>query len=130
MVKQTFQIHGANRLGASALMQGLSDGYFVLPYTIADYLADVGFGSIDENSDEVKSAIEAVDFRTNQLLNIQGDRSARSFHKQLGKIMWDHAGWQETKKVLKMLLLIFRILMKSSTKICLCSVIAIILILN
>ena len=96
-----FSDHGANRLGASALMQGLSDGYFVLPYTIADYLADVGFGSIDENSDEVKSAIEAVDFRTNQLLNIQGDRSARSFHKQLGKIMWDHAGMARNEKGLK-----------------------------
>ena len=96
-----FSDHGANRLGASALMQGLSDGYFVLPYTIADYLADVGFGSIDENSDEVKSAIESVDFRTNQLLNIQGDRSARSFHKQLGKIMWDNAGMARNKKGLK-----------------------------
>jgi succinate dehydrogenase / fumarate reductase flavoprotein subunit len=96
-----FSDHGANRLGASALMQGLSDGYFVLPYTIADYLADVGFGSIDENSDEVKSAIEAVDFRTNQLLNIQGDRSARSFHKQLGKIMWDNAGMARNEKGLK-----------------------------
>ena len=96
-----FSDHGANRLGASALMQGLSDGYFVLPYTIADYLADVGFGSIDENSDEVKSAIEAVDFRTNQLLNIQGDRSARSFHKELGKIMWDHAGMARNEKGLK-----------------------------
>ena len=96
-----FSDHGANRLGASALMQGLSDGYFVLPYTIADYLADVGFGSIDENSDEVKSAIESVDFRTNQLLNIQGDRSARSFHKQLGKIMWDNAGMARNEKGLK-----------------------------
>ena len=96
-----FSDHGANRLGASALMQGLSDGYFVLPYTIADYLADVGFGSINENSDEVKSAIEAVDFRTNQLLNIQGDRSARSFHKQLGKIMWDNAGMARNEKGLK-----------------------------
>jgi len=96
-----FSDHGANRLGASALMQGLSDGYFVLPYTIADYLADVGFGSINENSDEVKSAIESVDFRTNQLLNIQGDRSARSFHKQLGKIMWDNAGMARNKKGLK-----------------------------
>ena len=87
-----FSDHGANRLGASALMQGLSDGYFVIPYTIGDYLARSGAGSISPDSPEVKEVIESVRQRVDQLTSASGKRSSRSYHKELGQIMWDHAG--------------------------------------
>ena len=87
-----FSDHGANRLGASALMQGLSDGYFVIPYTIGDYLACSGAGSISPDSPEVKEVMESVRQRVDQLTSASGKRSSRSYHKELGQIMWDHAG--------------------------------------
>jgi succinate dehydrogenase / fumarate reductase flavoprotein subunit len=87
-----FSDHGANRLGASALMQGLSDGYFVIPYTIGDYLARSGAGSISPDSPEVKEVMESVRQRVDQLTSACGKRSSRSYHKELGQIMWDHAG--------------------------------------
>ncbi len=87
-----FSDHGANRLGASALMQGLSDGYFVIPYTIGDYLARSGAGSISPDSPEVKDVMESVRQRVDQLTSASGKRSSRSYHKELGQIMWDHAG--------------------------------------
>ncbi len=87
-----FSDHGANRLGASALMQGLSDGYFVIPYTIGDYLARSGAGSISPDSPEVKEVMESVRQRVDQLTSASGKRSSRSYHKELGQIMWDHAG--------------------------------------
>jgi len=87
-----FSDHGANRLGASALMQGLSDGYFVIPYTIGNYLANAGAGSISPDSPEVKEVMESVRERVDQLTSANGNRSARSYHKQLGQIMWEYAG--------------------------------------
>ena len=87
-----FSDHGANRLGASALMQGLSDGYFVIPYTIGDYLAKSGAGAISPDSAEVKEVMESVRERVDQLVSSKGKRSSRSYHKQLGQIMWEYAG--------------------------------------
>jgi succinate dehydrogenase / fumarate reductase flavoprotein subunit len=87
-----FSDHGANRLGASALMQGLSDGYFVIPYTIGNYLANSGAGAISPDSPEVKEVMESVRERVDQLTSTNGNRSARSYHKQLGQIMWEYAG--------------------------------------
>ena len=87
-----FSDHGANRLGASALMQGLSDGYFVIPYTIGDYLANSGAGAISPDSPEVKEVMESVRERVDQLVSSKGKRSSRSYHKQLGQIMWEYAG--------------------------------------
>ncbi len=98
-----FSDHGANRLGASALMQGLADGYFVLPQTIADYLATMG-GNLDrmpiENPAFVE-AEEAVKERVSTLLNIKGKRTADSFHKELGRIMWENCGMNRTKEGLE-----------------------------
>ena len=87
-----FSDHGANRLGASALMQGLSDGYFVIPYTIGDYLAKSGDGAISPDSPEVKEVMESVRERVDQLVSSNGKRSSRSYHKELGQIMWEYAG--------------------------------------
>jgi succinate dehydrogenase / fumarate reductase flavoprotein subunit len=87
-----FSDHGANRLGASALMQGLSDGYFVIPYTIGDYLAKSGAGAISPDSPEVKQVMESVRERIDQLVSSKGKRSSRSYHKELGQIMWEYAG--------------------------------------
>ncbi|MBP51786.1 MAG: succinate dehydrogenase flavoprotein subunit [Opitutae bacterium] len=87
-----FSDHGANRLGASALMQGLSDGYFVIPYTIGDYLAKSGGGAISPDAPEVKEVMESVRQRVDQLVSASGKRSSRSYHKKLGQIMWEYAG--------------------------------------
>jgi succinate dehydrogenase / fumarate reductase flavoprotein subunit len=87
-----FSDHGANRLGASALMQGLADGYFILPYTLADYLAQVGPQPTDGNLAGVREAMAEVGARVERLLAIDGDRTADSFHRELGQIMWDHCG--------------------------------------
>ena len=99
-----FSDHGANRLGASALMQGLSDGYFVIPYTIGDYLANTGAGAISPDSPEVKQALEKVRCRVDQLTSTNGKRSSRSYHKELGQIMWEFAGMARNEKGLKKLL--------------------------
>ena len=93
-----FSDHGANRLGASALMQGLSDGYFVIPYTIGDYLAKTGSGAISPDSPEVKEVMESVRERVDQLVSTKGKRSSRSYHKELGQIMWDYAGMARNEK--------------------------------
>jgi succinate dehydrogenase / fumarate reductase flavoprotein subunit len=93
-----FSDHGANRLGASALMQGLSDGYFVIPYTIGDYLAKSGAGAISPDSPEVKEVMESVRERVDQLVSSKGKRSSRSYHKQLGQIMWEYAGMARNEK--------------------------------
>ncbi len=88
-----FSDHGANRLGASALMQGLADGYFVLPYTIADYLAaDIRTGKIPTDSPEFNEAEKAVQDQINFFINNKGKRSVDSFHKALGHIMWNKVG--------------------------------------
>jgi succinate dehydrogenase / fumarate reductase flavoprotein subunit len=89
-----FSDHGANRLGASALMQGLADGYFVLPNTISAYLAQGPFPAPDE--EDVKDAENAVRNRIEKLLKINGDRSPDSFHRELGRIMWEYCGMERT----------------------------------
>ncbi len=87
-----FSDHGANRLGASALMQGLSDGYFVIPYTVANYLAEEGAGAPDPEGPIFKEAIEQIRERVAGYLSSGGKRTARSYHKELGHIMWEFAG--------------------------------------
>ena len=93
-----FSDHGANRLGASALMQGLADGYFVLPYTVTDYLAGIGLsGRPSVDRPEYKAVIKDVEERTHWFLNNKGNRSARSYHKELGKIVWEKCGMTRDK---------------------------------
>ena len=88
-----FSDHGANRLGASALMQGLADGYFVLPYTIGDYLADeIRTGPISSETAEFEEAEKSVRERIDKLMGIQGSQSVDSFHKRLGVVMWNKVG--------------------------------------
>jgi succinate dehydrogenase / fumarate reductase flavoprotein subunit len=87
-----FSDHGANRLGASALMQGLADGYFVLPYTIGDYLASNKLEPVSADAPEVKAAVADVRSRTDKLLGVKGKRTVASFHRELGKIMWEYCG--------------------------------------
>lgn len=87
-----FSDHGANRLGASALMQGLSDGYFIIPYTLGNYLANTKSTKVDESHSEVRGAIEGVAAASKRLLSIKGKRTVDSFHRELGKITWDYCG--------------------------------------
>jgi succinate dehydrogenase / fumarate reductase flavoprotein subunit len=97
-----FSDHGANRLGASALMQGLADGYFVLPYTIGDYLSeDIRTGPISINSEEFDFAEKNVTDKLEKLLSIKGTKSPDYFHKRLGKIMWEYVGMSRNEKGLK-----------------------------
>ena len=96
-----FSDHGANRLGASALMQGLADGYFVIPTTIANYLATQTPGSVTTDAPEFKQAQEAVEQRVNKLINIKGNRSVDSFHKELGQVIWNYCGMERTEEGLK-----------------------------
>lgn len=93
-----FSEHGANRLGASALMQGLADGYFVLPNTIANYLADGPFEKIGDDHPRVVEARQAVEDRVEKLLAVDGERTVDSFHKELGHIMWDYCGMERTEE--------------------------------
>ncbi len=88
-----FSDHGANRLGASALMQGLSDGYFVLPYTVGNYLARTGHAEISEDHQEVRAAVERVETRMKKLLDAPNpSRTPDSFHRELGQLVWDNCG--------------------------------------
>ena len=97
-----FSDHGANRLGASALMQGLADGYFVLPYTIGDYLTnDIRTGKIDISAPEFEKAENQVKSQINKFLNNKGQNSVDYYHKKLGKIMWDKCGMSRNEKDLK-----------------------------
>ena len=96
-----FSDHGANRLGASALMQGLADGYYVLPSTVSDYLADAPFAPISEDHPEVVAARESVQKRIDTLLAVNGTRSVDSFHKALGAIMWEKCGMERNEAGLK-----------------------------
>lgn len=97
-----FSDHGANRLGASALMQGLADGYFVLPYTIGDYLADeIQVPRIDTNSKEFETAEKNVTSRLQRLFNVKGTKSVDHFHRELGKIMWEYVGMARNEEGLK-----------------------------
>lgn len=96
-----FSDHGANRLGASALMQGLSDGYFVIPYTIGNYLATNKLGKVEESNAEVRNAVACVDETIRKLLAIKGKRTVDSFHRELGKIMWEYCGMSRTAEGLQ-----------------------------
>ena len=93
-----FSDHGANRLGASALMQGLADGYFVIPATIANYLATQKPGSVKADHPEFKKVEEEVKERTHRLLGINGKRTVDSFHKELGEIMWNQCGMARSRE--------------------------------
>jgi succinate dehydrogenase / fumarate reductase flavoprotein subunit len=87
-----FSDHGANRLGASALMQGLADGYFIIPYSIGHYLATAGSESLDAAHAEVRDGVTAVEDRIRRLAAVRGRRSVQSFHRELGALMWDRCG--------------------------------------
>ena len=93
--------HGANRLGASALMQGLADGYFVLPNTIRDYLAKAPANTLTEDSPSVVEARAEVEERTQRLLAINGERSVDSFHRELGNVMWEYCGMERSEEGLR-----------------------------
>ena len=96
-----FSDHGANRLGASALMQGLADGYFVIPYTLGSYLADIDAGSVDGTEPAFQSAQAAAVEKTNELLNIKGSRTVTEFHRELGRLVWDDVGMARNEEGLK-----------------------------
>ena len=97
-----FSDHGANRLGASALMQGLADGYFVIPYTLGNYLADeIRTNAISTDHEAFIQAEKDVNDRLTRLMNIKGSQTVESFHKRLGKIMWDKCGMARSEKGLK-----------------------------
>ena len=95
-----FSVHGANRLGASALMQGLADGYFVIPYTIANYLVTVKPGQIKEDHPEFKKSADEVKGQVNKLLSINGKKTVSELHRALGKIMWNNVGMARSKQSL------------------------------
>jgi succinate dehydrogenase / fumarate reductase flavoprotein subunit len=87
-----FSDHGANRLGASALMQGLADGYFVIPYTVGDYLAGLGFDPVDHNHPAFETTRKEVETGINKLLSLRGKYSVDDIHRKLGHIMWEYCG--------------------------------------
>jgi len=96
-----FSDHGANRLGASALMQGLSDGYFIIPYTIGNYIADTDLSEADTDHDAFEEAAKNAQGHIDKLLNVKGDKSVVEFHRELGKIMWDKVGISRNAEGLK-----------------------------
>jgi succinate dehydrogenase / fumarate reductase flavoprotein subunit len=96
-----FSDHGANRLGASALMQGLADGYFVIPYTIGDYLASTKLEKVDQSHPAVRDAESGVAQQTQRFLGIKGSRTVASFHRELGKLVWDECGMARNEAGLK-----------------------------
>jgi succinate dehydrogenase / fumarate reductase, flavoprotein subunit len=96
-----FSDHGANRLGASALMQGLADGYFVIPYTIGDYLATMPSDKISTDRAEFKEAIEKVNSTIGKLMSIKGSKTVDEYHRELGLIMWDYCGMSRNEAGLK-----------------------------
>ena len=96
-----FSDHGANRLGDSALMQGLCDGYFVIPYTVGNYLATNKFPKVEDSNPAVQEAVTAVKTKIDTLLNIKGKRTVDSFHRELGKITWDYCGMARTAEGLE-----------------------------
>ena len=96
-----FSDHGANRLGASALMQGLADGYFEIPYTLGDYLARNPLPPVNTSDDAFAEAEASVESKTQKLLSIQGDKTVMQFPRQLGQLMWDHVGMSRDRNSLK-----------------------------
>jgi succinate dehydrogenase / fumarate reductase flavoprotein subunit len=108
-----FSDHGANRLGASALMQGLADGYFVLPYTIGNFLSEeIRTPRFDPNSEPFKAAEAATRERIDKLLGANGNQSVESMHRRLGLIMWDYCGMSRSEEGLKKALGMIRDLQK------------------
>src|SRR5579862_4935118 len=95
-----FSDHGANRLGASALMQGLADGYFIIPYTIGHYIASTALPKVTAEHDAFNEAADSVQKRINQLLSVKGTRGIREIHRELGRIMWDDVGMARTEESL------------------------------
>ncbi len=93
-----FSDHGANRLGASALMQGLADGYFVIPYTVGDYLAKLGFNPVDATHPNFEKTRKEVEERVNKLLSLKGNHTVDEFHKKLGHIMWEYCGMARSEE--------------------------------
>ncbi|MBM4166560.1 MAG: fumarate reductase/succinate dehydrogenase flavoprotein subunit, partial [Ignavibacteria bacterium] len=87
-----FSDHGANRLGASALMQGLADGYFIIPYTIGDYLATTKFKKVGTDANEFKEVTSSIQTTIKKLMSVNGKKSVDEFHRELGKVMWDYVG--------------------------------------
>lgn len=96
-----FSDHGANRLGASALMQGLADGYFVIPFTVGDYLAGLGFDPVDKNHPNFEATRKEVEDRISSLLALKGNQTVDDIHKKLGKIMWEYCGMARNEEGLK-----------------------------
>src|SRR4029078_5449740 len=96
-----FSDHGANPLGASALMQGLADGYFVIPYTIGNYLASTPLPKVTADHDAFREAADTTPKRITQLLSVKGNRGIREIHQELGRIMWDDVGMARTEESLK-----------------------------
>ncbi len=96
-----FSVHGANRLGASALMQGLADGYFVIPYTIANYLVTVKPGEVKGDHEAFKQSADEVKANIDKLLSINGTKTPSEFHRELGKIMWENVGMARSEESLK-----------------------------
>jgi succinate dehydrogenase flavoprotein subunit len=96
-----FSDHGANRLGASALMQGLADGYFIVPYTVGHYLASNKLDKIDASHPEARAAVASVEERTRRLLGVKGRRTVTEFHRELGRLMWEHCGMARHKSGLE-----------------------------
>jgi succinate dehydrogenase / fumarate reductase flavoprotein subunit len=96
-----FSDHGANRLGASALMQGLADGYFVIPYTMGDYLASNKFTPVTADHAAFKDAERGVSDTIKKLLSVQGNKTVEEYHRELGKLMWDYCGMGRTAEGLK-----------------------------
>ncbi len=96
-----FSDHGANRLGASALMQGLADGYFVLPYTIGNYIANTTLGKVTIEDEAFKAGVNSVETELSKLMGIKGGRTVESLHKELGRIMWEYCGMARTDQGLK-----------------------------
>ncbi|MBT1075940.1 fumarate reductase/succinate dehydrogenase flavoprotein subunit [Geobacter grbiciae] len=96
-----FSVHGANRLGASALMQGLADGYFVIPYTIANYLAKTAPGKVKADSPECKKSVDDVNNNLKKLMSINGKKTVSEFHRELGRIMWENVGMARSEQSCK-----------------------------
>jgi succinate dehydrogenase / fumarate reductase flavoprotein subunit len=96
-----FSDHGANRLGASALMQGLADGYFVIPYTLGDYLSGLPYEKVSTDRPEFKEAVDSVNSRINKLLSIKGKKTVDQFHRELGLTMWEYCGMSRSAEGLK-----------------------------
>src|SRR5258705_5679853 len=96
-----FSDHGANRLGASALMQGLCDGYFVIPYTLANYLVGTLFPSVTANHDAFREAQDSVQQRIDRMLRVNGSQTPRHLHRELGRILWDHVGMSRADEGLR-----------------------------